>query len=206
MLTTRLWRPLRPRRLPPPSNRHRIKLTEQKCSVSFPCFCGGFLTRRHPLFPVFRQPVFRWVFPPKIKYSSGEISTCEQMVENPRKPHKIKGLRRFFSGKDRGKCERFTPFFPTFRVGLGSLSPNFPFSGVKLRWKSGRFGGKPIKWGSFPQKVANRDFLLLFMQNFYKNTPVLQSKITRILSFDDRRIPTIAQTIQSVQTSSTPNS
>ena len=110
---------------------------------------------------------------PKIKYSSPHISTCEQTVEKWRKPHKIKGLRRFFSGKGRGKCERFAPFFPTFRVGLGSLSPNFPFSGVKLRWKSGRFGGKPIKWGSFPQKVANRDFLLFFMQNFYKNASIL---------------------------------
>ena len=106
---------------------------------------------------------------PKIKYSSPHISTYEQTVEKRRKPHKIKGLRRFFSGKDRGKCERLTPFFPTFWVGLGSLSPIFPFSGVKSRWKSGRFGGKPIKWAGFPQKVVNRDILLFFMQDFYKN-------------------------------------
>ena len=182
------------------------KLTEQKCSVSFPCFCGGFLPLHTVPFCGGHTPCFRWVFTAKIKYSSSHLSTCEQTVEKRRKPRKIKGLRRFFSGKDRGKCERLTPFFPCFWGEIGSTSPFFLFSRGKLRWKSGQNGGKPIKWGSFPQKVANREILLFFMQNFYKNTPVLQSKITRILSFDDRRIPTIAQTIQSVQTSSTPNS
>ena len=108
---------------------------------------------------------------PKIKYSLAHISTYEQTVEKRRKPRKIKGLRRFFSGKDRGKCERLTPFFPTFWGEIGSTSPFFLFSGGKSRWKSGQNGGKPIKWGSFPQKVANREILLFFMQNFHKNAP-----------------------------------
>ena len=133
-------------------------------------FCGG------------HTPCFRWVFTAKIKYSSAHISTCEQMVEKRRKPRKIKGLRRFFSGKDRGKCERLTPFFPTFWGEIGSTSPFFLFSGGKSRWKSGRNGGKPIKWGSFPQKVANREILLFFMQNFYKNAPFFGRKITLTLS------------------------
>ena len=122
---------------------------------------------------------FCTVSTPKIKYSSPHISTCEQTVEKWRKPIKIKGLRRFFSGKDRGKCERLTPFFPTFRGEIGSTSPIFLFSGAKSRWKSGQNGGKPIKWGSFPQKVANRGILPFFMQNFYKNTLFSMIKITR---------------------------
>ena len=107
---------------------------------------------------------------PKIKYSLTHISTCEQTVEKCRKPRKIKGLRRFFSGKARGKCERFTPFFPTFWGSKGATSPIFHFSGAKLLWKSGRFGGKAIKWSIFPQNERIFHKTPFFMQNFYKNS------------------------------------
>ena len=90
------------------------KLTEQKCSVSFPCFCGVILPPHCVSFYAHFTLHFRTDFTPKIKYSSPQISTCEQTVEKRRKPRKIKGLRRFFSGKDRGKCESLTPFFVKF--------------------------------------------------------------------------------------------
>ena len=59
------------------------KLTEHFCSVSFPCFFGGFLPPHVVLFCARPTGCFRADFTPKIKYSSPHLSTCEQTVENP---------------------------------------------------------------------------------------------------------------------------
>ena len=115
----------------------------------FSAFYRWFL---HPVFAFHRKakdPLLGWridqKLPLKIKYSSPHISTAEQTVEKGRKPLKIKGLRRFFSGKDRGKCENFTP---DFGVKRGNF-PRFPLSLGKIsveKWT--------IWWNTLPKIIS----------------------------------------------------
>ena len=88
------------------------------------------------------------ISPLKIKYSLTHISTAEQTVEKGRKPLKIKGLRHFFSGKDRGKCEKFTP---DFGVKRGNF-PRFPLSLGKISVEKWTIWWKTHKMGQFSPK------------------------------------------------------